>query len=111
MDVANGIDTHNQDRDKYIKAANEFRMPYWDWARKDALIFPQEALDDQLPFSTNLKFPSSTASVSPTSNPLFKAPFNKDSIFDDTFVSLNTNAVSASSTSLLSFTFAFFEPN
>ena len=37
----------DEDRDIYINAAKNFRMPYWDWASpadKDIGLFPQEVL-------------------------------------------------------------------
>jgi hypothetical protein len=46
-------------------------MPYWDWARKDVTIFPEEALNN----TTDFTGPPSTASVHPKYNPLFQAPF------------------------------------
>lgn len=30
-------------RSDYVKAAKDFRMPYWDWARPDLGVFPAEA--------------------------------------------------------------------
>lgn len=39
-------------RDAYIKAAEDFRMPYWDWARQtdeDVTLFPREVLSSTIP--------------------------------------------------------------
>ncbi|KAK1472444.1 hypothetical protein CCUS01_05828 [Colletotrichum cuscutae] len=40
--VANDFD-ENERRSDYVKAAKDFRMPYWDWARPDLGVFPAEA--------------------------------------------------------------------
>jgi len=39
-------------RDAYIKAAKDFRMPYWDWAlqtNEDVTLFPKEVLSSTIP--------------------------------------------------------------
>ncbi|OCL03657.1 Di-copper centre-containing protein, partial [Glonium stellatum] len=70
-DIANGINAPSAEKAKYIAAAKDFRMPYWDWARKDVPIFPREALNNEN--STN--GPPSSASIHAKYNPLFQAPF------------------------------------
>ncbi|KAF4456902.1 tyrosinase precursor [Fusarium austroafricanum] len=40
--VANQF-TAQEGRDKYLAAAKEFRMPFWDWARPGLPVFPEEA--------------------------------------------------------------------
>jgi len=45
-DVAEGIAARGHpDKEKYLKFAEDFRIPYWDWARIDSLIVPPEVLD------------------------------------------------------------------
>jgi len=70
-DIANEIIAPPAEKAKYVAAAKDFRMPYWDWARKDVTIFPEEALNN----TTDFTGPPSTASVHPKYNPLFQAPF------------------------------------
>lgn len=73
-DIASGIDDSSAEKAKYVAAAKEFRMPYWDWARNNVSIFPEEALSNEISFSG----PPSGNSVHPKYNPLFQAPFHKD---------------------------------
>jgi hypothetical protein len=47
-------------------------MPYWDWARKDVAIFPEDALTNN---KNSFRGPPSSASVDAQYNPLFQAPF------------------------------------
>ena len=57
--------------------ADNFRMPYWDWARKTAQVIPQEAIDPGF----RVKGPLSKNSVSGPDgnfNPLFRFKFPKD---------------------------------
>lgn len=72
-DIASGIDDSSAEKAKYVAAAKEFRMPYWDWARKNVSIFPEEALSNEISFSG----PPSRNSVHPKYNPLFQAPFHE----------------------------------
>lgn len=70
-DIATGIDSTSPEKARYVAAAKSFRMPYWDWARKDVPIFPQEALNN----TNSSSGPTSSASVHAKYNPLFQAPF------------------------------------
>ncbi|KAF4455889.1 tyrosinase precursor [Fusarium albosuccineum] len=45
--VANQF-TAEEGRDKYLAAAKEFRMPFWDWARPGLPVFPDEATDSDV---------------------------------------------------------------
>ena len=45
-DIAEGIAARGHpDKELYLKLAESFRIPYWDWARTDSLFVPPEALD------------------------------------------------------------------
>ena len=63
--------------------AEKFRIPYWDWARKDTQIVPQEALDPKYPADG----PPSSESISTlvkNYNPLYAYPFPKGTTKDIT---------------------------
>ena len=49
-------------------------MPYWDWARKDTQIVPQEALDREYPADGPLSSESISA-LGKNYNPLYAYPF------------------------------------
>jgi hypothetical protein len=51
--------------------AENFRIPYWDWARGDTQIVPEQALDSDY----NVDGPPSSASTGKDYNPLFAYPF------------------------------------
>ena len=57
--------------------AERFRIPYWDWARKDTQIVPQEALNRENP----VHGPPSSASLPALEknyNPLYAYPFPEE---------------------------------
>ena len=62
--VALNID--GPDQETYKALAKAFRIPYWDWARRDTQIVPQQALDATYGKDLNpnplftYKFPSNT---------------------------------------------------
>lgn len=51
--AADAIDAKAPQREEYVKAAKNFRMPYWDWARPASpdSVFPEVALSNTLPKS------------------------------------------------------------
>ena len=67
-DLANSLNPNSVDRAKYVAAAQNFRMPYWDWARKGVSIFPEVALH-------NIVASKASQSKGIAYNPLFQAPF------------------------------------
>ena len=75
QEVAKRIDTSHPEKGTYKEYAESFRIPYWDWARKDTQIVPAETLDP------NYRLPgpqgSNTTSVSDGGgyNPLFMYKF------------------------------------
>lgn len=77
-EIAKGIPDSDARKKDYVAAALTFRLPYWDWARRDTTTyFPLEALDDVYDRSQH---PKSTASwfAKPGNvvyNPLHHAPF------------------------------------
>ena len=77
-DIALGISKDQPERAEYLRLAEEFRMPYWDWASQDTQIVPQIALDRDY----REKGPGSSASVTAKGfedyNPLFEYPFPED---------------------------------
>ena len=54
--------------------AERFRMPYWDWARKNTQIVPQEVLDPKDPTDGPLSSKSIPA-LGNNYNPLYAYPF------------------------------------
>lgn len=84
-DVANGISSTFAGRDTYLKAAKNFRMPYWDWARSDRQ-FPEDALVSDLPPKT----PSFTVKNfdGPRYNPLLYYKFPDGTPDEITWVSI-----------------------
>lgn len=48
--------TPEEGREKYVAAAEAFRMPFWDWARPDLPVFPTEATKSRV---TQVKMPDS----------------------------------------------------
>jgi hypothetical protein len=45
QEVVKKIDASDPEQAKYKVYAESFRIPYWDWARKDTQVVPAEALD------------------------------------------------------------------
>ena len=79
--------------------AEKFRIPYWDWARKDTQIVPQEALDRE--YRTD--GPPSSGSISTLGkdyNPLYAYSFPKGTTEDIT-VSAPTPILFIATTTLL----------
>ena len=74
-DIARGINDNHPDKQEYVKLAEEFRMPYWDWASKKTEIVPQIALNRVY----REKGPTSSKSVTEEGiedfNPLFAFKF------------------------------------
>lgn len=74
-DVADGIAARGHpDKNKYLALAENFRIPYWDWARTDSLFVPPEALDpnyavDGPPWQKNNDTPMKKY------NPLYEYPY------------------------------------
>jgi len=74
-EVADGIAARGHpDKDLYLKLAEDFRIPYWDWARTDSLVVPEEALDptynvDGPPWQKKNETPLKKY------NPLYEYPF------------------------------------
>ena len=69
--IAAGIDVSSPEKAKYTAVAEQFRIPYWDWARADVAHFPVEALNE--PYSR--QGPESSNSVKPKFNPLYQFKF------------------------------------
>ena len=59
--AAKEIESDHPKKEAYMTAAKNFRMPYWDWARKDAPLVPPEALQDGNPVYA-FPFPAGTPS-------------------------------------------------
>lgn len=59
VDIACAIDSKHPAKQEYMKLADDFRLPYWDWARKDVQIVPEEAIDPNY----HVNGPPSSASV------------------------------------------------
>jgi hypothetical protein len=87
--AADSIDPMSPEKAKYQQIAKNFRMPYWDWARRDVSPFPKAALNstaypNNKDFfkSPNFKGPQMTPDpkVKDDYNPLFTFPFPKDTI-------------------------------
>lgn len=77
-DIARGISSSHPDKQKYVGLAEEFRMPYWDWASLKTDIVPQIALDSNY----QVNGPKSSESVVDKGiildyNPLFAFRFPK----------------------------------
>ena len=74
-DIARGINDNDPDKQEYVKLAEEFRMPYWDWASQNTEIVPQIALNHDY----REKGPTSSKSVTEEGiedfNPLFAFKF------------------------------------
>ena len=70
-DIARGISVDDPDKEEYVKLADQFRIPYWDWASQKTEIVPQIALDPNY----RQKGPISSESVTQKGiedyNPLF----------------------------------------
>jgi hypothetical protein len=66
-------------RDAYIKAAKDFRMPYWDWAlqtNEDVTLFPWEVWSSTIP---SVIRPGSQGKSTPMSaNPLASYQFGSE---------------------------------
>ena len=66
-------------RDAYIKAAKDFRMPYWDWAlqtNEDVTLFPWEVMSSTVP---SVARPGSQGKYTPMSaNPLASYKFGSE---------------------------------
>ena len=56
---------------RYLAAADDFRLPYWDWAQPGKSVFPEEAL------STKIKVvrPGSDGKEQDMANPLYSYEF------------------------------------
>ena len=74
-DIARGIKDNDPEKQEYVKLAEEFRMPYWDWASQNTEIVPQIALNrdyrEEGPTSSN----SVTEEGIEDFNPLFAFKF------------------------------------
>ncbi|KAI3322315.1 common central domain of tyrosinase-domain-containing protein [Xylariaceae sp. AK1471] len=81
--------TKEEGQDRYVKAAESFRMPYWDWALPDVPAFPSEATSSKtvqviMPESlrkeyTDLKKAGETVEIP---NPLYAFKFGADVVSD-----------------------------
>ena len=69
--VAEGIDDKDLQKQSYLDLADKFRIPYWDWARTDVQIAPQECLDPNFQWPG----PPSSASSELNTNPLYNYAF------------------------------------
>ena len=72
-DIAKGIASDNPKRDSYLQIAESFRIPFWDWARKDTQIIPRQTLDPNLV----VKGPPSSNASKGDYNPLYAFPFSQ----------------------------------
>ena len=79
-EIASGIDPSHPGKKIYMDLAEKFRIPYWDWARKDTQIVPQEALDPEYLADG----PPSSKSIPKKYNPLYAYPFPKGTTEDIT---------------------------
>ncbi|KAI0396742.1 common central domain of tyrosinase-domain-containing protein [Xylariaceae sp. FL0594] len=77
--------TEEEGRDRYLKAAESFRLPYWDWARADLPILPDEATDSDvvqviMPESLRKEYKLSKDSAGTVTlpNPLYTYKFQGD---------------------------------
>ncbi|GKU23060.1 unnamed protein product [Fusarium langsethiae] len=78
--------TIEEGREKYLKAAKDFRMPFWDWARPGLPAFPEEATDSDkasviLPQSLLQEYPDLKRIADgfvEIHNPLYSYPFPSD---------------------------------
>ena len=75
QEVAKKIDVSHPEKATYKAYAESFRIPYWDWARKDTQIVPAEALNPnyRAPGPQGSKIAS--ASDKDNYNPLFLYKF------------------------------------
>ena len=73
-DIAHGIEDKHPDKQEYVKLAEEFRMPYWDWASQKTEIVPQIALNRDY----HEEGPKPSKSVTEDFNPLFAFKFPRD---------------------------------
>ena len=61
------------DRDAWIAAAKDFRMPYWDWADPKGSIYPEDTLVETL----DVIQPQSKGIPKPVPNPLYAYKFQQ----------------------------------
>ena len=83
--IAKGIDDKEPEKDEYVRYAEAFRMPYWDWARKGDSVFPPQALDN----SYKPEGKPSSAARPEKYNPLFLFPFPQNTHSDITVSHIN----------------------
>lgn len=95
--MANDIDPNSAQKVKYQEIAKSFRIPYWDWARRNVPPFPLAALtDDTNPKnfykSNGFKEPQlmEGSSVRSNYNPLFAYKFADQAPDDVKTVSMIT---------------------
>ena len=69
--IADGIDSNDPKKQEYQALADKFRIPYWDWARLDTQIVPEESLEPNFRWAG----PVSSASSKTNSNPLYSYTF------------------------------------
>ena len=77
--VAAALPNTFQDKQTYVSAAKNFRMPYWDWARNDVpTVFPAQAMNNTYPATPATGLPTQTY------NPLCVFPFGKNTSVSQT---------------------------
>lgn len=57
---------------EYVKAAKTFRMPYWDWARRDLGVFPPQASSKKLNPVIRPKSIPGKSDINPLANYIFR---------------------------------------
>lgn len=92
-DVADAIDPQSADKASYQKLAKSFRLPYWDWARKNVNTFPRLALSETSAQHYKEGFQPPLLSGHPglavMNNPLFTYRFPSDALKDLTHVRIS----------------------
>ncbi|KAL8790996.1 MAG: hypothetical protein Q9195_006070 [Heterodermia aff. obscurata] len=83
--IADGIDDNDPNKQQYQALAGKFRIPYWDWARLDTQIVPEECLEPNFRWAG----PVSSASSRINYNPLYSYTFPRGT--DGTVTMLDKN--------------------
>ncbi|KAJ3538313.1 hypothetical protein NM208_g5955 [Fusarium decemcellulare] len=79
--------TDKEGKEKYLTAAKAFRMPYWDWARADRPVFPNEAIESQevevkMPQSLRKEYNFKEGELVKIPNPLYSYSFQDGTVND-----------------------------
>ena len=85
--IALGISDGDPAKSEYLKLAEDFRMPYWDWADNRVMLFPPQALTN----ADAAKGPPSKGSVNHKYNPLFAAPLKAIGVTDRAILNVSVN--------------------